>query len=157
MLRIGVISDSHGKFEARIEQAFEGVDAILHAGDICDVSVLFRLEAIAQVTAVLGNCDTGPAFDRLPPTAEKTFEGVRVLMAHDKAYGKHLLDGVDVFVFGHSHMPMAETVDGVLWLNPGSAQQARQSPLGRSVALLHVNGEHFEAQIVPLDELSDKE
>lgn len=155
-MRIGVISDSHGKFDERITQAFEGVDHILHAGDICDVSVLVRLEMIAPVTAVLGNCDTSAALDLLPFVARKEFEGVRVFMAHDQSTAKPLPDDIDVFVFGHSHMPVAEKIDGVLWLNPGSAQQARRSQIGRSVALLTVDRGTARGHIVALDDIDDE-
>ena len=157
MLRLGVIADSHGRLDERVHTAFESVDAILHAGDICAATVLDELETIAPVTAVLGNCDGAglPGYD-LPITAEKTFGSVRVLVVHDRSTLGPVPEGVDVVVFGHSHMPLVDVVDGVLWLNPGSAQQARRSPLGRSVAILEIEGRETEAHLVPLDDLLDK-
>lgn len=158
MKRIGLISDSHGKLDDRVFEAFEGVDEILHAGDICDPGVVFALETIAPVTAVLGNCDGNglPGLD-LPSLVDRTIEDRRVLMVHDRHDLGPVPEGVDAVVFGHSHMPLIQEIDGVLWVNPGSAQQARRSPLGRSVALLHVSPERIEARLVPLDDLAEKD
>lgn len=157
MRRIGLISDSHGKLDDRVSLAFEGVDEIIHAGDICDPHVLWVLERIAPVTAVLGNCDDRSAFgfDDLADIAEKPVEGRRVLVVHNRRDMGPVPAGIDVVVFGHSHMPLVEETDGVLWVNPGSAQQPRRSPIGRSVALLTVEACGAKARIIALDELSE--
>jgi len=60
-MRIGVVSDTHGYLNPRVVEVLEGVDRILHAGDIGSQEVILRLEAVAPVTAVRGNNDrTGP-------------------------------------------------------------------------------------------------
>ena len=56
-MRIGVISDTHGLLNPRVFELFDGVDHILHAGDIGAEDVLLALRAIAPVTAVAGNID----------------------------------------------------------------------------------------------------
>lgn len=157
MKRIGLISDSHGKLDDRVFEAFEGVDEIIHAGDICDPNVLYALETIAPVTAVLGNCDGSGlrGFD-LPDIATRTIEGRRIVVVHDRHDLGPVPEQTAAVVFGHSHMPLGDEVDGVLWVNPGSAQQARRSPLGRSVAIMHVSEERIEARIVPLDDIAEK-
>lgn len=158
MKRIGLISDSHGKLDDRVFEAFEGVDEIVHAGDICDPHVIYALEAVAPVTAVRGNCDGSglPGFD-LPSVARRTIEGRTIAVVHIRNDLGPVPEGVEAVVFGHSHMPMVKRVDGVLWVNPGSAQQPRRSPIGRSVALLDVDRDILEARIVPLDEIAEKD
>jgi hypothetical protein len=56
---IGVISDTHGTLDRRVLRVFEGVDLLLHAGDIGSAAILTELEAIAPVVAVRGNTDHG--------------------------------------------------------------------------------------------------
>src|SRR5262245_36659364 len=56
-MKLGVISDTHGLLDPKIPGVFEGVDLILHGGDIGPAAILHQLEAIAPVTAVLGNTD----------------------------------------------------------------------------------------------------
>jgi putative phosphoesterase len=56
-MRIGLISDTHGRLDSRVVEIFEGVDRILHAGDIGGEEILAELGAVAPVTAVLGNTD----------------------------------------------------------------------------------------------------
>ncbi|HAV64105.1 MAG TPA: YfcE family phosphodiesterase, partial [Verrucomicrobiales bacterium] len=58
-MRIGVISDTHGYLDPKIPALFQGVEHILHAGDIGYASIILELEQIAPVTAVLGNTDIG--------------------------------------------------------------------------------------------------
>ena len=143
---IGIISDTHGRFDPKIPQAFKGVSHILHAGDIGNLQVLRQLERIAPVTAVWGNVDEGNA----PPGVdeEKTLQlcGLRIFMIHILGNPQRLaralkqkIDFVqpDVVVFGHSHQPLLEQHGKVLYFNPGSAGPKRFS-LPRSVGLLRV-------------------
>ena len=58
--RIGVISDTHGLVRPEVARAFDGVDLILHAGDVGTAEVLKELSSIARVIAVRGNNDKGP-------------------------------------------------------------------------------------------------
>ena len=143
---IGIISDTHGQFDPKIPQAFEGVRHILHAGDIGDLQVLRKLEKIAPVTAVWGNVDEG----NVPPgvDVEKTLQlcGLRIFIIHILGSPQRLtrvpqqrIDQVqpDLVVFGHSHKPLIERHGRVLYFNPGSAGPKRFS-LPRSVGLLRV-------------------
>src|SRR5688500_8543045 len=57
MIRIGVISDTHDYFDPKIRELFQGVDHIVHGGDIGLPWLIMQLEEIAPVTAVLGNTD----------------------------------------------------------------------------------------------------
>jgi uncharacterized protein len=157
--RIGLVSDTHGKLDPRVAVALADVDRIIHSGDIGAPDVLHELELIAPVTAILGNVDrwVGPA-DALQHIARIEELGVRIVVVHDRL---DLLPvdraRADVIVFGHSHMPHVDFVDGVLWVNPGSASQARRSQIGRSVAVLTITADaHTNASIVPLNDFGEQ-
>jgi uncharacterized protein len=127
-MRIGVISDTHGLVRPEVRAAFEGVDHILHAGDIGGEEVLAELGAIAEVTACAGNNDgwhCGPA----GKTARIALGGLRFLLVHvrDDAAAELRRTAADVVVFGHSHKPADERSGGVWWFNPGSAGPRRFS------------------------------
>lgn len=99
-----------------------GVDHIVHAGDVGSAEVLAALGRIAPLTVVRGNNDGGPWAKDLPPTARLELEGVTVYVIHDV----HELDldpaaaSIGVVVSGHSHKPNLETRNEVLYFNPGS-------------------------------------
>ncbi|TFG45856.1 MAG: metallophosphoesterase, partial [Gemmatimonadales bacterium] len=57
VMRLGIISDTHGLLRPEVFEVFREVDHILHAGDIGPLDILTELEAIAPVTAVFGNTD----------------------------------------------------------------------------------------------------
>ena len=160
MALLGLISDTHGHLDPRVEPAFVGVDAILHAGDVCASRVLHELGALGvPVTAVEGNCDSWEMpHEGLPASARIEVEGVRILVVHDRGDARGAgLAGVDVVVHGHTHRPQVERVAGVLWVNPGSAWKAGKSGIGRSVGLLQVSpGGDVDARIVALDAYGPK-
>lgn len=157
--RIGLVSDTHGKLDPRVAAAFAGVDHIVHAGDVGHPSVIWELELVAPVTAVSGNMDRHSALgDELPGLARVDLGGMRILVVHVRS-DLPIADArdSDVVVFGHSHMPFVEAIDGVLWVNPGSASQARRSGIGRSVGLLEADGSGtIEAKIVPLSDYGEQ-
>jgi uncharacterized protein len=148
-MRIGVISDTHGLLRPEALRALEGVEAILHAGDVGDAEILEALGRIAPVTAIRGNIDqTGPCA-ALPATEWVELGGVVFYLIHD---GKELdLDpaaaGISVVVSGHSHQPRVERRKGVLYLNPGSAGP-RRFRLPISLARVTVEEGRVEAEIV---------
>lgn len=126
-VRIGLISDTHNLLRTEARLALQGVDRIIHAGDICDANVLRELEAIAPVTAVRGNNDRGPWAAMLAVRERIEIGGVRIYVVHDL----HDLDvvpeaqGIKVVVSGHSHRPLMKMENGVLYVNPGSAGPRR--------------------------------
>lgn len=127
VLRIGVISDTHGLLRPQVEQYLAGVAHIVHAGDIGSPNVIAGLHRIAPVVAIKGNVDTGHWAEDYPETRMVTLGGRRIYVLHDIQTMQ--LDpvscGVDVVIFGHSHRPGIETIGGVLYLNPGSAGPRR--------------------------------
>jgi uncharacterized protein len=123
-MRIGLISDTHGLLRPEALAALAGAEAILHAGDVGRASVLEGLAAIAPVHAIRGNIDRDGPIAELPDERILDLAGHRIQIVHD---GKHatVAEGVRVLVCGHSHKPLVETRDGVLWVNPGSAGPRR--------------------------------
>ena len=127
MLRIGLISDTHGLLRPQALAFLRGCDRILHAGDLCDEDVLAELGSIAPVTAVRGNNDRGPWASALRESERIDIDGIAIHVVHDLAR----LDidpvaaGVRVVLYGHSHQPRAEERNGVLYVNPGSAGPRR--------------------------------
>ena len=127
VVRIGLISDTHNLVRPEALAQLAGVDAVLHAGDICSPDVLTALRVIAPVTAVRGNNDRGAWADALPAAVTVTIAGIAIHVVHDIADLQ--IDPseqqVQVVVTGHSHKPSIATRDGVLFVNPGSAGPRR--------------------------------
>lgn len=152
MTDIGVISDTHGLLRPEATRALEGSERILHIGDVDEPEILAALARFAPVTAVRGNCDRGAWAMELPETEVVDVGGTLLYMVHD--IGTLNLDpaeaSISVVLFGHTHEPLIEKKDGVLYLNPGSAGPRRFS-LPVSVARLRVDPDGVEAKIVELD------
>jgi putative phosphoesterase len=151
MSRIGLISDTHGLLRPEATTFLAGSDHIVHAGDIGDARVLAELAALAPLTAVRGNNDRGAWADALAETERLAIGGVVLHVLHDLSQ----LDidpvgaGVRVVVSGHSHLPVVDERDGVLYVNPGSAGP-RRFKLPVSVAELSVDGARVSARLVEL-------
>jgi uncharacterized protein len=149
--RLGIISDTHGLVRPEAVTALEGVDMIIHAGDIGKPEVLEALRAIAPVVAVRGNNDTGAWAQALAETEVVEVGRVALYVLHDvKALDLDpVAAGFAAVISGHSHRPALMTRQGVLFLNPGSAGPRRfQLPV--SVARLSVRGNAVDAQLVEL-------
>lgn len=155
-MKIGIISDTHGLLRAQVFDAFEGVEHVLHAGDVGDPDILTELAAIAPVTAVWGNVDGTALRARVPEIARLELGGVRVVILHgmqlgsptpQKAAAAH--PGAGLVVFGHSHRPLVQQVGPTLAVNPGSAGPRRfKDPV--TVAIAEIENGTVEARLVPL-------
>jgi putative phosphoesterase len=152
MARVGVISDTHGLLRPEAVSFLHGCDHIIHGGDIGRSEVLTRLSAIAPVTPVRGNNDKGAWAEAIRETESFKIGEIAFYAVHDLA----LLDiepaaaGVQVVVSGHSHKPVIEKREGVLYVNPGSAGP-RRFKLPVAVAELVISGEAVTARIVELE------
>ena len=152
MLRVGLISDTHGLLRPQALSFLRGCEHIIHGGDIGGQDVLDALAALAPVTAVRSNDDQGEWAEAVPETELIQFGEVFVYVLHDLAR----LDidpqaaGVGVVVSGHSHRPLVEDRDGVLYVNPGSAGP-RRFKLPIAVAAFVITGKSISARIVELD------
>ena len=152
MVRIGLVSDTHGLLRPEALAFLAGSDAVVHAGDIGHPDILAALRRIAPLTVVRGNNDTQDWARGLPESALLKVGDARVLVLHDLAQlgAAGLPPGVRAVVAGHSHRPWVEWRDGVLHVNPGSAGPRRFS-LPVSVAEILVDGGAWEARTVTLE------
>ena len=147
MFRIGIISDTHGLLRPEAERGLAGVDHIIHAGDIGRPEIVDALRQIAPVTAIRGNVDNGEWAREYPDTNLVRLAGKSIYVLHDlKSLRADARAGIDVIVSGHSPVPKIDTVDGVLYLNPGSAGP-RRFKLPITLATLDVTPEDMRPQI----------
>jgi putative phosphoesterase len=181
-----LISDTHvpsmGKEPPHeVLRAFEGVELILHCGDIYIQDCITWLEQIAPVhatTSFFAAIAEGAPRASVPIAVDIAGRSVGVVHKLElRALGDEVTPGmidrelpsdaslpddlrelfgrdVDIVVFGYTHEPMIETHQGVLFVNPGSPNMVKQSMRLGSVAILEIDGERAEASIVPLSQFS---
>ncbi|EEG79040.1 metallophosphoesterase family protein [Dethiobacter alkaliphilus] len=163
-MRIGVLSDTHIPARAKhlppvLFDLFDGVDLILHAGDLVEESVLDDLTAIAPVEAVAGNMDSFEVHERLGEKKILQLAGYNIGLIHgnigsnrsktpQRSLEAFAGEAVDCVVFGHSHQPYNERVNGVLLFNPGSPTDRRREP--RHSCGIITLGKTIEAEIIYL-------
>ncbi|MCP2636458.1 metallophosphoesterase [Microbacterium sp. HD4P20] len=140
--RLLLISDTHIPGRARclpdavLHQA-DAADLVIHAGDWVSASVLDELEQHAPVLGVYGNNDGADLRARLPEIARRTIDGVPFAVVHETGPSDRremrmdaAFPGIDVLVFGHSHIPWDTTTpQGMRLLNPGSPTDRRRQPV----------------------------
>jgi len=170
-VRIGLLSDTHipqveKKLPAVLAEVFQGVDLILHAGDIYTPSVLDDLERIAPVFAAMGDDD----YDIKETVADKRvkemhilqLEGQTLWLVHVQPYyltannkgqsgsssGRD--DAPNIIVFGHEHYPMAKRVDDILYINPGSPTFLHYRRGLGTVGILDIDSNKADARILQL-------
>lgn len=138
-LRIGVIADTHGLLRPEALAALRGCDRILHLGDIGPESLLDHLRELAPLDVVRGNNDSDDWANALPETLQLELGGLRLYLIHDlkQLTVDPAAEGIDVVLAGHSHKPLNEVRDGVLYLNPGSAGP-RRFKLPIALAILQI-------------------
>jgi putative phosphoesterase len=152
---VGLIADTHGLVRPEIAHAFEGVDLIVHAGDVGARSVMTALGEIAPVEAVSGNVD-----DRHDPLLLKErwipIGGLMLHVSHGDELGVPTPDlllaryAADVVVYGHTHRQlMVRDSRGRLVINPGAAGPRRFN-LKPSVARLTVARGRAEVEFIDL-------
>jgi len=152
LVRIGVISDTHGLLRPEALAALRGSDYIIHEGDVGDPAILDKLAKIAPVTAVRGNVDHGAWAQKIPATNVLDIGEVSI-------YVLHSLQELDVnpgaanfaaVISGHSHIPKQEMKNRVLYFNPGSAGP-RRFKLPVSVGRLTIENNKIDARILLLE------
>ncbi len=152
-LRVGLISDTHGLLRREARAFAGGCDYIIHGGDIGSAAILDELSALAPLIAVKGNNDRQAWAAHLPETEMIRVGGVFMYVIHDLS--KLDIDphaaGAQVIVSGHSHKPLIELRDGILYVNPGSCGP-RRFKLPLSVGEICVEGTKVRARTVELVE-----
>lgn len=160
---IGILSDTHGWLHPNLAHELQGVDLILHAGDIGSIEQIDELAAIAPVRAVWGNVDGWDLRHPYPEHDRFEVAGVRFWMTHiagkpgrwQRGMGSALAeDTPDVFVCGHSHILQIERVQalgGMLFVNPGAAGRQGFQQVKTLVRLHLADGRPHQAEVVHLD------
>jgi uncharacterized protein len=124
---IGLISDTHGLIRQEAIEALQGVDLIIHAGDIGKPEVLDVLKTISPLMAIKGNNDIGAWAKPLPDTQLVQTADTKLFVIHNvrELDCDPAAEGYQVVISGHSHKPSILNRDGVLFVNPGSAGPRR--------------------------------
>jgi hypothetical protein len=163
-VNVVVLADTHSPRRWKhcppaVAPYLRAADLILHAGDVCTAGVLDELSGYAPVRAVRGNND-GPdvAAWGAPGTLELDLAGLPVAMIHDSGPAKgraarlrRRFPAAQLVVFGHSHIPLDETAEGIRIFNPGSPTDRRRQP-HPTIGLLRIGDGHLvSAQIIPVD------
>lgn len=148
---IGVISDTHGRITAGVPKAFEGVDLIIHAGDIGDEKVLDKLSKIAPVVAIRGNMDFGRWANKLPRSEIIEIGQIILYVLHiaNRPDAEPDKTGFKAIISGHTHRPDKFEKNGITFLNPGSASYPKFGNPA-SVALLQLQRDVLSARIIEL-------
>lgn len=150
-MRIGLIADTHNLLRPEALAALQGVDHLIHAGDIGGPHILEQLARIAPLSVVRGNNDQEPWADDIPEHLTLSFGAITLYVLHDlkQLEVDPAAQGIDVVIAGHSHKPLHEERNGVLYLNPGSAGPRRfKLPIG--VGILHIEDGRARAELITL-------
>ena len=145
---VGIISDTHGLLRPQAVEALEGVDVIVHAGDVGRAEVLGKLKQVAPVFAVRGNVDTEVWAQELPLTAVVEVDDVSFYVLHNLQDLDLRPDGAkfDFVISGHTHQAQQFERRGVLYVNPGSAGP-RRFRLPVTLALLDLAKKPWKADL----------
>lgn len=156
LMKIMVISDTHGNYLAPLSFLDEGTDCklIIHLGDeIGDGRMLQKLTSV-PVILVPGNCDPDA---REPRELCGVLGGQRIFMTHGDIYrvksgldsliAKAVSEKAEVALFGHTHIPLVQRENGILLVNPGTLMVTSKN---KSYAILDVSAESVSAEIVAL-------
>jgi len=159
-MKIGVVSDTHShKLPEQMVEAFKDVDLIIHAGDLCTLEDYNALSKINKIEAVYGNMDGQEIHDVLSRMKIIKCEKASVGIYHGRGAPEQLLEcvkeefrnkKVDVVVFGHSHHPFNEILNGVLYFNPGSPNDTVFAPYC-SFGMLDVNDGKVKGKIIEVE------
>lgn len=160
---IVVVSDTHVPMRAEglppeVAEAMDKAELVLHAGDFTSPELLESMARLPRFVAVAGNMDGPQVRGRLRDLEIIELEGVRIGLTHGwgppgrlpRMLRQHLAgEGLDAIVFGHSHQPFNERIDGVLLFNPGSPTDDVFAPY-RSYGLLTIEDGALRGEIVQI-------
>lgn len=160
-MKILVLSDTHIPVAAQdlpkeVYKAIDGVDMILHAGDIMDIAVLEKLKSLKETRAVCGNMDSKEICKVLKTKEIINVGKVRIGLTHGYGAPSDIIptvrkefDKIDVLVFGHSHAAMNMKKDGILYFNPGSPTD-KIFAAKNTYGILEVTDKKIEGTIVEI-------
>ncbi|MBD3264058.1 MAG: YfcE family phosphodiesterase, partial [Candidatus Omnitrophica bacterium] len=144
MPRILVISDTHSRtgknIPAVIIKEAQKSSCCLHCGDFTNYAVFEQLSHYTRVYGVCGNMDEQSIGQKLPLKQVLKFDEISLGLIHGRGNPRNLIhyigeqfkdefEKIDIFVFGHSHSPLDEEIDGKIYFNPGSCIESVCTPL----------------------------
>ncbi|MDP8289522.1 MAG: metallophosphoesterase [Candidatus Susulua stagnicola] len=164
-MKILVLSDTHipvtaSKLPEIIEKEAKACDCCLHCGDYIIYPVYEVLSQWAKIYGVCGNMDEDTIKNNLPAKQILKFEEITLAITHGAGHPKKILEhinrefaseakDIDIFVFGHSHMPLNEEINGKIYFNPGSPTDTIFAPY-QSYGILEINGKEIKRSIVKI-------
>ncbi|RLC29477.1 metallophosphoesterase [Candidatus Woesebacteria bacterium] len=163
-MKIGIIADTHvpvivKSLPPKLNEHFKGCDLIIHAGDLVEMQVLEELGKIAETKAVYGNMDGPGVRKNLPENILFEAEDKRIGVVHGSGSASKIIENVrktfskkpDIIIFGHSHVPLNRTLNGILFFNPGSATDKIFSPY-RTIGIIEIDNGEVRAEIIKLED-----
>jgi len=132
MLRVGLLSDTHGLIPEQIYRFFENCDEVWHAGDWGDVKTYEALSLFKPTKSVYGNIDNKELRLLMPQDLFFIASDLKVVITHIGGYpgnynghAKKLISQYqpDIFITGHSHILkiIRDKENNLLHFNPGAA------------------------------------
>ncbi len=153
-MKIAILSDTHGNYASAVRVLTEhgDVDQIIHLGDTSDDAQIIELAIGHKLIIISGNCDTNGKY---PESVSMVIAGKKFFITHGDGfqvkagliglYRKARQDGVDVVLYGHTHMPCIEEIDGILFMNPGALKKDGKNP---SMGIIHIEDSLIRAEII---------
>ena len=159
MTRIVVIADTHGKnldvLPSEIYDEVVAADIVVHCGDYDRLSMVNQLRQVSnRFIGAYGNIDAIDVRAELPEKTVFEVEGKRIGVIHphwggppfgiEEAIAREF-EAVDMILFGHTHDIFYQTIDGVIFLNPGQAYRSFREPA--SVGIVNVGPDGIDVEI----------
>ncbi len=162
MTKIIIISDTHAttieKLPHNLISEIKSADVVIHAGDADNINFIDELQDICKhLYAVKGNCDIG---SKLPNQLIVDIEGVKIGINHGTGNYNNIIDRLyyvfseedpDIIIYGHTHVPLNEEIEGVWFINPGSTSLNRTYTYGTYAELIVQDGK-FNSQILKAED-----
>lgn len=170
--KINIVSDTHFRLSSSAFNALKGdfdqdqvyetfgelanrkkePDLIIHAGDIGSQHIIDKLESIAPVIAVNGNCDF-ESYHTLRGFTEDIeffdFEDIPIVVAHRPYQIEGYEKEAKLLIHGHTHAShITPLSNGSLTICPGSATMGRYGT-PNSIASVYINnGQVIFAELI---------
>jgi hypothetical protein len=165
-MRILVISDTHIPVAGKslpevIKEEAKNSNCCIHSGDIIDSEVLRELSKHTKLHAVCGNMDYPELKKKLPSKLILTFDNITIGLTHGGGPPSGLIeyvkrefaeniDQINIFIFGHSHIPFNQEIDGKVFFNAGSPTDTMFAPY-KSYGILEINGSSLTRRIIKIE------
>lgn len=157
-MEILVLADTHLKnnfnqLPVKVKKEIDDADLVLHAGDFKTLKFYNSLKKQKKIKAVSGNIDRSNLKEKLNEKEVFEVKGYKIAMIHGHQLSSitpdklsYLFPKADIIIFGHTHKPFNEIIDGQLFFNPGSSVQKRLQDK-YSYGIIKVNND-FSSQII---------